>query len=87
MHETGLVRDLLHRLERVARDAGARRVSGVEVWLGALSHMSPSHFREHFEEESAGTLAEGAALAIEASEALDHPDAQSVVMRNVELEM
>jgi Zn finger protein HypA/HybF involved in hydrogenase expression len=87
MHETGLVRDLIHRLDKIAHDANAQRVTRAEIWLGALSHMSTSHFRHHFEEESPGTLAENAALTIELSEDPYHPDAQSVIMRNVELEM
>ena len=64
MHETGLIRDLVHRLEAAARDAGAEGVAGVEVWLGALSQMSAEHFREHFDEAVRGTVAEGALLNI-----------------------
>lgn len=60
MHETGPVRDLVCRLERAARDAGAERVCAAVVWLGALSNFSPAHFRAHFDEEARGTLAEGA---------------------------
>ena len=30
------------------------------VRLGALSHFTPEHFREHFEDASRGTIAEGA---------------------------
>ena len=66
MHETGIVRDMVRRLEAVARDAGATRVAGVAVRLGALSQFSPEHFREHFDEEARGTVAEGAALSIPA---------------------
>jgi hydrogenase nickel incorporation protein HypA/HybF len=87
MHETGLVRDLVHRLEAAARDAGAKRVSGAEVWLGAFSHMSAEHFREHFEHEARGTVAEGATLRIEVSSDLEHPEAQAVVMRCVDLDI
>lgn len=85
MHETGLVRDLVRRLERAARDAGAERVSGAVVWLGALSNFSPEHFREHFDEAARGTLAEGAALTIETSPDIGHPHAQDVMMRSVDL--
>ncbi len=85
MHESGIVRDLVHRLERAARDAGATRVSSVAVWLGALSQFSPEHFREHFEDEARGTLAEGAALRIETSQDVRHPQAQSVVMQSADL--
>ena len=33
--------------------------------LGALAHISPDHFREHFEHGACGTIAEGARLTIE----------------------
>jgi Zn finger protein HypA/HybF involved in hydrogenase expression len=36
MHETGVVRDLVRQLERIAQDGGAERLSCVVVWLGAL---------------------------------------------------
>lgn len=87
MHETGIVRDVLKRLEQAVRDAGAERVTGVEVWLGALSSFSPAHFREHFDEESRGTVAQGAALRVVSSEDITDPNAQSVMIRRVELEV
>jgi hydrogenase nickel incorporation protein HypA/HybF len=85
MHETGLIRDLVRRLEAAARDAGAKKVSGVEVWLGALSQMSAEHFREHFEAETRGTIAEGALLTLDVSDEIDHPEAQSVMLQSVDL--
>jgi len=87
MHETGIVRDLVRRLETVARDAGAEAVSGVEVWLGALSQFSPLHFREHFEDEAKGTIAEGARIDIVASDDPADPDALHVTIRSVDLEV
>ncbi len=87
MHETGLIRDVVHRLEAAARDAGAERVSSVEVWLGALSQMSAEHFREHFDAEVRGTVAEGASLKLEVSDDLADPRAQSVVLQSVELKV
>ena len=87
MHETGIVKDLVHRLEHAAAAAGARRVSCAHVWLGALSQFSAGHFRDHFEEEARGTLAEGARLEIEESSDPLDPSAQHVVMRSVDLEV
>ena len=82
-----MIRDLVRRIEAEARGAGAERISCVVVWLGALSQMSEGHFREHFEEETRGTIAEGARLALEVSEDPIHADAQSVVLRSVDLEV
>jgi len=87
MHETGIVRDLVHRVEASARAAGAVRVSGISVWLGALSQFSPAHFREHFDDEARGTLAESARLDIESSTDLSDPNALVVMIRDLELEV
>lgn len=87
MHETGIVRGLVRQLERVTREAGAERVSRVTVWLGALSQFSEHHFREHFDDESPGTCAEGAELVVEVSDDVSHPDAQAVVIRSVDVDV
>ena len=80
MHEASLMRDLMTKIEDVARQENARHVVAVDVWLGALSHMSDAHFREHFEHASAGTLAEGAEIRCDVSEDLDHPNAQDILL-------
>jgi hydrogenase nickel incorporation protein HypA/HybF len=67
MHETALVRDFVRRIDQIARAAGASHVIGAKVWLGALSHLSAEHFREHFAVEARNTLASTAALEIEVS--------------------
>jgi hydrogenase nickel incorporation protein HypA/HybF len=86
MHETALVRDIVHRIEDLARSANSRRVFGVKVWLGALSHLSAEHFREHFAIEARDTLAAGAILEIEMSADPDDPHAQHVRLESVDLD-
>ena len=86
MHETGIVRDLIRRVEATARANGAVRVSGVRVWLGALTQFSADHFREHFDEDASGTLVEGATLVITASDDEGDPRAQSVLLESVDIE-
>jgi hydrogenase nickel incorporation protein HypA/HybF len=85
MHETALVRDIVRRIDELARATNARRVTGAKLWLGALSHLSAEHFREHFAIEARDTLAAGAVLDIEASEDPHDPQAQHVLLENVEL--
>lgn len=87
MHETGMVRDLVRKVEQAGREAGARKIARIGVWLGALSQFSPQHFREHFDDEARGTIAEGAELGIETSSDVRDPNAQSVMIRNLELEV
>ena len=86
MHETALVRDVVRRIEDVARATGARRVTGAKVWLGALSHLSADHFREHYAIEAQGSIAAGASLAIKVSHDLGDPNAQNVRLESVDFD-
>jgi hydrogenase nickel incorporation protein HypA/HybF len=87
VHETGTVRNLIRRLEQAAMDSGATRISAISVRLGALSLFSPAHFREHFDEEAGGTLAEKATLSILTSEDVSDPHAQDVMIESISLEV
>ena len=62
MHEASLIRSLLQQVLAQARAAGAVRVTGLTVRLGALSHLSPEHFQGHFRDAARGTMAEDATL-------------------------
>lgn len=86
MHETGLMRDLMRKITNLAAAENADRVTGVTVWLGALSHMSPGHFQEHFNQAAAGTLAEGALIQCETSDDIDDPNADGILLRSIEME-
>ena len=86
MHETALVRDVVRRIEDLAQATGARRITGAKIWLGALSHLSAEHFREHYAIEAQGSIAGGAILTIEASSDLDHPDAQHLRLESIDLD-
>ena len=86
MHEAGLMRDLMRKISSLAAAENARRVSGVSVWLGALSHMSPAHFHEHFSQAAAGTLADGAQIRCETSDDIGDPRADSILLLSIETE-
>lgn len=86
MHETAVVRDLVRQVEKLAAAERARRVVALEVWLGALSHLSPAHFRDHFRLEARGSVAAGAALRITRSTDTAHPEATGVVLRRIDVE-
>jgi len=86
MHEQSLMNDLMAKIRRIADEQNAERVVGVKVWLGALSHMSPAHFAEHFETSSAGTRAEGARICCETSQDIHDERAQDIVLKSIEVE-
>ncbi len=86
MHEHSLIADLMRKIETLARDHGAGKVSRIRVVLGALSHISPGHFRDHFEEAARGTRAEGAALDIQQNADVHDPHAQDILLESVDVE-
>lgn len=86
MHEASLIRSLIRKVGSLADAEDANKVMTVRVWLGALSHMSADHFREHFEEEAKGTVADGALLEIEVSTDIGDPNAQDLLLRSIEVE-
>jgi hydrogenase nickel incorporation protein HypA/HybF len=86
VHEAHLTNDLVHRLEELAADEGATRVTRIRVRLGALSHFDPGHFREHFAGSAAGTVADGAEVDAEIDPDPTAPGAQGVLLESVELE-
>ncbi len=86
MHETSLIPDLLEKINRVARDNGAAKVTAVELAIGALAAISPDHLREHFVEAAVGTPAEGAELRIEVAGDPLAEDAFSIRLLAVEVD-
>ncbi len=86
MHEQSLIINLIKKVESIARENGAAKVNSIKVKLGALSHTSPEHFREHFEPLAIGTVADGAELEFIVSEDLEDPYAQDIMIESIEVE-
>jgi hydrogenase nickel incorporation protein HypA/HybF len=86
MHEASLMRDLMAKLLGAAQARGASRIVAVRVRLGALSHLSAAHFREHFDQAAAGTLAEGAEIDAVEDPDIRAPTAADVVLESLEIE-
>jgi hydrogenase nickel incorporation protein HypA/HybF len=87
VHEASVMRGLMAKLESITREQHATRVKKVRVWLGALSHFSAEHFREHFRDASYGTCAENAAVEIEVSTDIVDPRAQELILESIDLEV
>lgn len=86
MHEQALMKDVMREIEEVALAGGAVRVTRIGVRLGALSHFSPEHFREHFVDVSRDTIAEGAEVDAVVEQDIADPRAGDVVLERVEVE-
>ena len=85
MHEYSLMADLLRKIQQLAEEAQADKVVSVKVQLGALSHITPEHFREHFQEAIVGTVAEGASLLVEQASDPNDPSAQDILLQSIDI--
>ncbi len=85
MHEASLMRDLFRKIDDVSREHDGARVMSLTVRLGALSHFTTAHFREHFEIASPGTSAAGATVEVVLCDDMTAPHAQSVLLESLEL--
>jgi len=86
MHEKYLLAELVKKAEQVCREQGALRVTRMHVFLGALSHLTAEHFREHFDQQSRGTPAEGADVEITLGKDVNDSRAQDIVLLDLEVE-
>jgi hydrogenase nickel incorporation protein HypA/HybF len=79
--------DVMRKIDEVATEGGATRVSRVGVRLGPLSHFTPEHFREHFVDASRGTLAEGAEVDAVVDHDIAGKHAGDVMVESVEIDV
>ncbi|MBI3309434.1 MAG: hydrogenase maturation nickel metallochaperone HypA [Candidatus Melainabacteria bacterium] len=86
MHEMSLISNLLNKIEALAKEQNANQILSVSVKLGALAHISPEHFKEHFEAGTQGSIAEGAKLIVETSNNINDPNAQDILLQSIEVE-
>ncbi len=85
MHEQSLMKDLMEKIKTVSENEQNQPVAAVTVRLGALSHISADHFREHFVEASRGTIAEKAQLKVVVLEDINDPLAQEIILESIEI--
>ncbi len=78
MHEARVVRQIVERIDDVARSEHADHVDRVRIEIGALSHITPESLSGQFELLAAHSPAEGAALDISRSENEHDPNAHDI---------
>ncbi len=86
MHELSLVASLCASAEAAARAEGADRVTALSVRLGALSHLSPDHLRDHLARASVGSMLEGAHVIVTIDTDTASPTAQDIELLSLEVE-
>ncbi len=85
MHEGSLMKNLMRKIESVAKEQSASRVTRVRVTLGALSHMDEAHFKEHWDAVAPGTVAENAEIEVTLDTDAGNALAQEVVLESIDV--
>lgn len=85
MHEHSLMNNLMNKILSLAEQENAIEVTKVSVKLGALSHMSPEHFKEHFDISAKGTIAENAIIDAEEAHDMNDPNAQTILLKSIDV--
>ncbi|MCX6989695.1 MAG: hydrogenase maturation nickel metallochaperone HypA [Chlamydiae bacterium] len=85
MHEKSLMDNLIRKILQLAKEEKSDKVVKVSVKLGALSHMSAEHFKEHFDIAALGTIAQNAEIVAEESQDINDPNATIVVLKSIDV--
>lgn len=85
MHELSLLNNLMTKIDALARENDCAEISAVNVWIGALAHISADHFREHFEQAAKGSVVENAQLSVELSADQQHENAGDILLISVDI--
>lgn len=86
MHEEAMLKDVVRKAEEVARREKAARVTRVRLWVGARSHLAGPELRERWEHAVTGTTLSGSHVEIETSSDGTDPNAESVILRSVDVD-
>ena len=81
MHEIGLIKDVIRKIEEVAEQNRAQKVISAKVKLGKLQEITPENFLLLFEHQSKGTRAEGVRLELD-EDLLSH----DLILESIEVE-
>jgi hydrogenase nickel incorporation protein HypA/HybF len=68
MHESGIIEELIGKVESAAKANSATKVVAIDLALGPLAGIEADHLKQHFVIAAVGTVAEGAELRIRETE-------------------
>lgn len=85
MHERAVLNDLMNKINALSAQSGATRVLKISVQLGALSHMSEDHFKEHFSDAALGSIAEYAEVEAFQSTDIHDPHANGIILKKIDV--
>ncbi len=86
MHEEAMLQDVVRKAEEVARRERATRVTRVRLWVGARSHLAGPELKDRWAHAVTGTALAEAEVEIETSHDLGDPNAETVVLRSLDVD-
>lgn len=85
MHEAGLIRSLVKKINAIAAEHGASAVSKVYLQIGLDNMVSQDHMVEHFRRAAKGSPSQEASIEFETSNDFKSPDPTLILLKGVEL--
>lgn len=85
MHESGILKNIISKVEEVAAAESGASVKSITIRLGAQSNFTPEHFREHFVFDSKGTALEGVEVHVVEGADMSDRFARDIILESVEL--
>ncbi len=86
MHEFSLLRSIFTKLDELQNENQGKSIKKITIKLGALSHISAEHFKEHFDQLNVGKPYVHAQLDLVVSNDQYDPNAQQVLLQSIEVE-
>jgi Zn finger protein HypA/HybF involved in hydrogenase expression len=86
MHKLSLIADLIRKLDSIAHEQHPAKIIDVTIKLGAHTHVSVPHLREHFVQACRGTSLESTRLVIEIGTDPSDLHAQDILLDRVQVE-
>ena len=81
-----MLQDVVRKAGEVADRQSPARVTRVRLWVGARSHLGGPELKDRWAHAVAGTQLAGSEVEIETSSDRDHPNAESVILRSLDVD-
>ena len=85
MHESGLMRGVVRDLERLAQANNSSRIVAVALQIRDSGKYPGEHFVEHLHAVAAGTVIEGAQIAVDLVEDPQHLGQPQITIKHIEV--
>ncbi len=85
MHESGLFKDIIRKLELLVQQNPCAAIKKIKVKVGNMSCVSVPHLKNHFKDYAIGTMVESAEWEIEPIKGDENAYSQDIILDSIEV--